>query len=196
MAFDLFAGLPETPKRSDTRERLFFGVMLPEPQAEAALDVLDQSRANHDLRGSAIRRDRLHVTLIHVGDYAGVLPPATVEAAVNAGNAMTSPGFDVVFDHVSSFSGAPGKHPHVLLSDKGVEAMKAFRADLLKSVVRCGLKPLSRQDFTPHVTLSYADRRLPERPIKPIAWRPEEFVLIHSEVGRSVYHTLGRWPFR
>ena len=66
----------------------------------------------------------------------------------------------------------------------------------MQAIVRQGVKPLSRADFTPHVTLSYADRRLPERPIRPISWRPDEFVLIHSEVGRSIYHTLERWPLR
>jgi hypothetical protein len=33
----------------------------------------------------------------------------------------------------------------------------------------------------------------PERAIDPVGWRATEVLLIHSEVGRSTYHTLGRW---
>ncbi len=196
MSYDLFADAGAAPPAQDTVERLFIGLMLPDMQAGQALEVLDQSRTDHGLRGPSIRRDRLHVTLIHVGDYANRLPPSVVSDVNKAADALTPAAFDVAFDRVSSFSGAPGRYPHILLGDEGVQAMKAFRADLLTCVIRHGVKPLSRQDFNPHVTLSYGDRRLPERPIRPISWRPEAFMLIHSEVGRSIYHTLGRWPLR
>lgn len=192
MSGDLF-GRDELPRQI---ERLFFGLMLPDTAARSAVEILDESRDAHGLRGRPIRQDRLHVTLIHVGDYQGMPPQSVIEALKQAGESLAPAAFDLAFDKVSSFSGAPGKHPHVLLSDRGVEALRAFRADLFTAVIRQGVKPLSRQDFNPHVTLSYGDRRLPERPIRPIAWRPDEFLLIHSEVGRSIYHTLGRWPLR
>lgn len=196
MSYDLFAAADDTAPAPETVERLFFGLILPEAQGAEALQVLDQSRATRGLRGNAIRRDRLHVTLIHVGDYANILPGSVVAALCQAADTLAVPAFDIALDRVSSFSGAPGRHPHVLLGDDGVEALKAFRNDLLTAVIRHGVKPLSRQAFIPHVTLAYGDRCLPERPIRPIAWRPTEFVLIHSEVGRSIYHALGRWPLR
>lgn len=196
MSYDLFTASGDTPPLSETVERLFFGLMLPPTQGSEALQVLDQSRAAGGLRGNAIRQDRLHITLIHVGDYANALPGSVVAALRDAADALAVAAFDIALDRVSSFSGAPGRHPHVLLGENGVAALKAFRKDLLTSVVRHGVKPLSRQEFNPHVTLSYGDRRLPERPIRPISWRAEEFVLIHSEVGRSIYHALGRWPLR
>jgi 2'-5' RNA ligase len=192
MSGDLF-GRDELPRQI---ERLFFGLMLPDVAARAAVEVLDESRDAHGLRGRPIRQDRLHVTLIHVGDYQGMPPQSIIDALKQAGESLPAVALDVAFDKASSFSGAPGRHPHVLLSDRGAEALRAFRNDLLTAVVRHGVKPLSRQEFNPHVTLSYADQRLPERPIRPISWRPEEFLLIHSEVGRSIYHTLGRWPLR
>jgi 2'-5' RNA ligase len=196
MSYDLFAAPGDTAPAPDTVERLFLGLMLPGPQAAEAVQVLEHSRVTEGLRGNPIRKDRLHITLIHVGDYANALPGSTVDAVRHAAGAVALPAFEISLDRVASFSGAPGRYPHVLLGDAGVEALKAFRADLLTSVVRHGVKPLSRAEFNPHVTLSYADQRLPERPIRPITWRPEEFVLIHSEVGRSIYHTLGRWPLR
>jgi 2'-5' RNA ligase len=196
MSYDLFSQPGDTAPTRETIERLFFGLMLPEPQGEDAVRILNQARETEGIQGPPIRKDRLHITLIHVGDYANALPGSVVPPLRDAAEAMAPAAFDVVLDRVSGFSGAPGRHPLVLLGDDGVAALKAFRADLLKAVIRQGVKPLSRQEFTPHVTLSYGDRRVPERPIRPISWRPEEFVLIHSEVGRSIYHTLGRWPLR
>lgn len=196
MSYDLFSQPGETAPPPETIERLFFGLMLPEAQAAEAVHILDQTRAAEGLRGSAIRQDRLHITLIHVGDYVNALPGSLAPILRDAAATLAPAAFDIAFDRVSSFSGAPGRHPLVLLGDEGVEALKAFRAALLTAVVRHGVKPLSRQAFVPHVTLSYADRVTPERPIRPIAWRPDEFLLIHSEVGRSIYHTLGCWPLR
>lgn len=194
MSYDLFAQTADAAPATDAIQRLFFGLMTPEAQGDAALSELAASRAEHGLHGNAIRKDRLHITLIHVGDYAGVLPSSVTAALVAAGDSLSLPGFDLTFDRVGSFSGAPGRYPHVLLGGEGLAALRAFRSELLTAVIRQGVKPLSRQEFNPHVTLAYADRRAPERPIRPITWRASEFVLIHSEVGRSIYHTLGRWP--
>jgi hypothetical protein len=31
-------------------------------------------------------------------------------------------------------------------------------------------------------------------PIEPIAWTVADFVLIHSELGKTAHHHIGRWP--
>ena len=54
-----------------------------------------------------------------------------------------------------------------------------------------GLRSLAKKDFTPHVTLLYAERNVEEHPIEPIGWTVSEFVLIHSMRGHV---HLGRWP--
>lgn len=175
-------------------ERLFVGLMLPAAQAEQAAEVRRRSKELYGLGGGEVRTDRLHVTLIHVGDYAGSIR-ADVAAEVSAVIAgMERPSFVVSFDRVGSFGGAPGKHPHVLLGEAGVEALKTFRLSLWEAIHRRLKKTLSNPQFNPHVTLMYGDARLPERAVAPISWRATEVELIHSEVGRSVYHTLGRWP--
>ncbi|HWQ87121.1 2'-5' RNA ligase family protein [Brevundimonas sp.] len=175
-------------------ERLFLGVMLPPDAAAGASKVLDETRADHGLKGSPIRQDRLHVTLIHVGDYAGSLPQTVVADIRTAVEGLSEAAFDVAFDRVGSFAGAPGRHPCVLLGGDGVELLRAFRGRLFRALLRAGVRTLSREAFTPHVTLAYGDRRPPERAIDPLGWRPAEFLLVHSEVGRSTYHMLARWP--
>lgn len=189
-AGDLFGDAPT----STQIERLFLGVMLPPDAAAAASGVLEKARGEYGLRGSPIRRDRMHITLIHVGDYAGSLPRSVVTDVRMAADGLSEGALDVAFDRTGSFAGAPGKHPYVLLGGEGVGALGAFRDRLFKALLRAGVRTLSREAFNPHVTLAYGDQTLPERAVDPIGWRPTEFLLIHSEVGRSTYHTLGRWP--
>lgn len=177
-------------------ERLFLGVMLPPDAAAGASKVLDDARADHGLKGSAVRSDRMHVTLIHVGDYAGSLPQGVVADIRAAADGLSEAAFDVAFDRADSFAGAPGRHPYVLLGGEGVEALRAFRDRLFRALLRAGVRTLSREAFNPHVTLAYGDQRLSERAIDPVGWRPSEFLLIHSEIGRSTYHPLARWPLR
>lgn len=189
---DLFGDAPA----STQIERLFIGVMLPSGAAEAASRILQEAREPYGLRGSPVRRDRLHVTLIHVGDYARSLPQSVVAAVREAADGLSGSAFELTFDRVASFAGAPGRHPCVLLGGEGVEAVRAFRGRLFEALLRAGVRTVSREAFNPHVTLAYGDRRLPERAIEPVGWRADEFLLIHSEVGRSTYHTLGRWSLR
>ena len=69
---NLFGDAPETI------ERLIVVLRAPPEAAEAAVEVARRTRADHGLRGPAIEAGRLHVTLIHVGDYANRLPPRVV----------------------------------------------------------------------------------------------------------------------
>ena len=55
------------------------------------------------------------------------------------------------------------------------------------------MKRLATREFTPHVTLLYAERRVEEYPIEPIRWMVNEFVLVHSKNGHA---HLARWPLR
>ena len=52
-------------------DRLFFALF---PDAEAAMQIAGLARSlreEHGLHGQPLREDRLHVTLHHLGDYAG-----------------------------------------------------------------------------------------------------------------------------
>lgn len=184
----LFGDAPETI------ERLIVILRVPPEAAEAAVEAARRSRADHGLRGPAIDAGRLHVTLIHVGDYANLIPPRIVAEVKAALDGLAASAFDVAFDRAASFAGAPGKHPHVLLGDAGVEAVRAYRDTLWQALVRAGVKMLSRREFNPHVTLMYGDARPPDRPVGPVGWRATEVELVHSEYGRTNYITLGRWP--
>jgi 2'-5' RNA ligase len=70
--------------------------------------------------------------------------------------------------------------------------MRVPRKGLKGSAIRTDRLHLTLA-FTPHVTLAYGDQQLPEQAIGPVSWRAADFVLIHSELGRTKYNELGRW---
>jgi 2'-5' RNA ligase len=74
-----------------------------------------------------------------------------------------------------------------------VERLRSFRRALGAALAGRGLRRLAKRDFTPHVTVLYAERNVEEHPIERVAWTVSEFVLIHS-MGGHVH--LGRWPLR
>ncbi|RZJ01991.1 MAG: 2'-5' RNA ligase [Brevundimonas sp.] len=175
-------------------QRLFFAV---KPDAETAgrISALgDQLKRAEGLSGKAIKTERLHITLIHVGDWDG-LPKGVVDDCQRVGEATDAGAFEVAFDRAQSFSGATGNRPYVLLGNEtDLAAVKSFRADLLRRLASVGVKPKSNLQFNPHVTLLYDPKLAPERAVEPIRWRARDLLLIHSEIGLNKYHELGRWP--
>ena len=167
--------------------RLFFAVV---PDAAAAARI---SRLAHVLKhahrfdGKVIEPGRLHVSLF----FLGGLSEQIVRVASDAAAEVRAPPFEVLFDRSVSFGGGPGNRPLVLVGDEGLDRLKSFRRTLGVAMARKGLRYLTKKDFTPHVTLLYADRNVEEHPIEPIRWTVNEFVLIHSMHGHI---HLARWP--
>lgn len=174
-------------------DRLFLG-LFPDPATAARIDSLgDDVCRRHGLRVTRHQVERLHVTLFHIGDWAG-LPAATVEAAIGAAAALRMTPFDVRLDEVVSFSGNPQRRPLVLKASAGNETLHAFRETLGRELLRAGLGRCVTRTFAPHVTLAYAPQDVAAEPVEPIVWRATEFVLIHSRLGQTRYTQLGRWP--
>ena len=48
--------------------------------------------------------------------------------------------------------------------------------------------------FTPHLTVLYDKKLIPEHPIMPVKWRVSEFALVHSYAGLGRYVIVQRWP--
>jgi RNA 2',3'-cyclic 3'-phosphodiesterase len=182
----------DAPRPSDS---LFFGV-LPGPEAVARIDTLAHAlRDSLGLHGQPRRRDHLHVTLHHLGPYAGV-PPDVVAAACEAASGVLLRQFQARFDRASSFAGGMGKRPVVLLGDPAATGLHGLHAALAARLSLCGLGRGTERAFAPHVTLLYDARAVTEQVIPPVAWTVREFVLIHSLLGRGEYRALGRWPLR
>ncbi len=158
-----------------------------------SLNSPQRLRSKHALKGKPLATERFHVTLHHLGDYAG-LSQGLVDAAREAGAAVATPPFDVLFDRAGSFVGRPRNRPFVLRGSDGVAALAAFQQSLGTTMKNAGLWRRVESHFTPHVTLLYDDRFVEEQPVEGIGWTVHELVLVHSLLGRTEHVVLDRWP--
>ena len=179
-----------------TSDRLFFAI-LPDAQAIARIDrLVHELSEEHALRGKPLGRERFHVSLHHVGDFAG-LPQDVVDAACALAETVTTTApFELRFDRVASFTRKSHNMPLVLLGDAAVLALTGFQHALAAAMAGAGLGRAAGSHFNPHLTLLYDDRRVAERAIEPIGWTAGEFVLVRSLIGRSRHELLARLPLR
>lgn len=182
----------EPPQPTD---RLFFAVF-PDSAAAARIAGIAQAlRSQHGLRGKPLHSERFHVTLHHLGDYAG-LPDDLVAKAGQAAMRVDMPAFEVAFDSASSFSRQLRNRPFVLRGDAGVASLQDLQSALGRGMAACGMGRLVEHKFTPHVTLLYDDRAVEPQPIEPVTWTVRDFVLVRSLLGKTEHRILGRWRLR
>jgi RNA 2',3'-cyclic 3'-phosphodiesterase len=145
------------------------------------------------LKGTPLATDSFHITLYYLGAHAGMPQGVVVKASETAAAIKAAP-FEAAFDSVKSFTDKSGIRPLVLCSSKSLTALNAFQLALSTAIRDAGLRGWTQPRFTPHVTLLYDTRRVPEQAVEPIRWTVREFVLVHSLVGRARHETLARWP--
>lgn len=177
-------------------DRLFFGLYPPADVAEGIASRARQLIARRSLSGAALAAERLHVTLHHIGDYVG-FPRGIADRAMEAGAAVAAKAapFAMTFDRAGSFSNR-GNNPFVLQGGEGLAALCAFQLALGVAMARAGLAAQVARQFTPHVTVLYDPMLLPDTPARPVSWRADELVLVHSLLGQTRHMVLGRWPLR
>ena len=188
------------PGFDDTREKtdrlLFLTYVAPDAAAQIARRVPDL-RAQHGLRGKPVAQDRLHITLNHLGDHAG-LPRDMVALAREAAGTLATAPFEVEFDRVESFENRSSNYPFVLRGGDGLLSLLAFQRALANAMRLTGTRigKWAESNFTPHVTMLYDGRLVVGQPVEPIGWTVREFVLVHSLLGQTRHEVLGRWALR
>ncbi|MFT4066267.1 2'-5' RNA ligase family protein [Paraburkholderia sp.] len=182
-------GLEAPPPPTDG---LFFAVF---PDANTAAGIAKFAQrlcVEARVRGKPLAANRLHVTLRHLGNFAGGLPEEYVDAAKRAAASISMAPFTVEFDAVSSFAKRPRLGPAVMVGDDGVLGLHALHDALEAALKNAGFGPGSQ--FTPHVTLAYGMPWVERRPAEPACWNVREFALVHSLLGRTKHNVLARWP--
>lgn len=186
--------LPGFDPAPEPTDRLFFA-LFPEADAAAQIERLaGRLRQQHGLSGKLLQTGRLHVTLHHVGDHAG-LPADILTRAGEAAASVAMPPFDLVFDRAASFRRSR-KLPFVLLGTEGETPLKVFQEALGTAMKRAGLGRWVASSFTPHVTLLYDDHAVAGQAIEPITWTAREFVLVHSLLHQTRHVPLARWALQ
>jgi 2'-5' RNA ligase len=193
------AGQSSVPGFEEARptDRLFLALFPPSETALQIAELAAQIRNAHALRGRPLEAARFHITLNHLGDYAGLPPDVVRQACAAAAEAASmSQSFAVSFTRAESFAGMPRNRPLVLRGDdEGLSALMAFHKVLgmaLKKTANLG--PWAKPAYTPHVTLLYDDSALDATPVPPVAWTAGEIVLVHSLLGETRHVHLARWP--
>lgn len=172
--------------------RLFIAVF-PDRKAAARIAALAQDlRERHGLRGKSLHPDRLHVTLLFLGDNARL--PLPLVAAQAAGASVRFATFEITFDRVETFTGHMRRQPLVLCGGERIEPLVALQCELAERMRATGLPCPVARNFAPHVTLLYDQRALAGQTVEPITWTVRGFMLVHSLGGRGEYRILGSWP--
>lgn len=171
-----------------------FLALVPEGDAPEHLAALaERLRAERGLKGKVLGAERLHVSLHGIGEYSEV--PSRLVANVAAAVAgLSVPRFDVTFDRVVSFNSGRGKRALVMQAQKAQPALEQLHRALADALRRNGICRDVRSYFTPHVTLLYDGKVVPELAVEPITWTVTGFVLIDSLQGEGRHERLGHWP--
>lgn len=174
-------------------DRLFFAIFPDDAVAAQAVQLGRQLQSAHKLRKAPHQQDRLHITLAHLGDFAGLRMDLVRDASEVAASLCAS-RFDVVLDHVLCFSGSAGQRPLVVLGREGVRRLEAFQHRLDMALKRAGVVRKPTQPYRPHLTLLYGGKDEAAAEVPPLRWTVREFMLVRSFLGQGRYEVLGRWP--
>ncbi len=185
--------LPGFEDDAKPTDRLFFALFPDADAAERIAQCARQLRTDHNLRGTPLQTGRFHITLHHLGDYAG-LRQGVIDMAGKAAAAVKASPLTVTFDRAVSFSSSPRNRPFVLRGDAGLAGLMAFQQALGLEMTKAGLGRWTKSAYTPHVTLLYDDLAVAEQAVQPISWTAREFVLVRSLIGQTLHVPLARWP--
>ena len=186
------------PAPQPPNQRLFLAIFPDEPSARLIHELAGEIRQRHGLSGKVRPRSHLHITLRWIDDYVAI-PPGTVNDVSRACEITTARAapFEVTLDRVVGWGKGLQKHPLVLTGHgDSNDTLLEFQCALWKDLIKCGQPGKGGRDFNPHVTLLYDQRSILEEPVLPIAWTVNDIVLVHSELGSTKYHELGRWKLR
>lgn len=185
--------MPQRARRkfgASQKERIFFAC-LPDAALAARIHAMaEQLKAEKGFEANLILPEHLHVTLYHLGDWAA-LPDEVVRLAKEAASQTKAAHFEVAFARAESFRNRTGVFPFVLTSD--IAPWKTFHDALGAALQKTGLGGATKGEFKPHMTLTYDELRVKPMVVEPITWTVRDFVLIHSQLGKTTHHHLGRW---
>ena len=174
---------------SHPTDRLFLAIFPDSEHATQLAALAGKHLANHRLGSDAVKPDRLHVTLFHLGDYVG-LPPDLVTHAKEALSRVSAPAFTIHFDQIGSFGNRRSKSPLVLTAGEGNAELHALHKQLATHLRASALGSHTRGSFVPHMTMAYNKATVPFEKTALISWPAQEIALVHSLLGQTQHIRL------
>jgi 2'-5' RNA ligase len=170
------------------RHRLFFALR-PEPDTLQGIVSIQQLLASG--RGRPVPRERLHATLLFLGNQEHDEFQQIQETATE----LEFPICGFTLDRVGHF---PRAAVVWLGSNSIPQALQSFQHRLSQALEAAGLV-FERRDWRLHVTLYRDLRKRPAKiDFKPVKWSPRRFCLMESVQTREglLYIERGSWPAR
>ena len=202
---DFFGGVSErslkqaASARDDVAHRWYFTLVPPPAVAQNIERRVVMLTRPYGAR-SPIRAGRLHVSLNGIWRGRDDIEPALIDDALEVGNAVGRPGFDIVFDRLQTFAGNSRSNtggrsivPTVLTCSNGARDLQALYADIRRGMQRLGM-PMAPKAFSPHLTIWYGPERVPDLLLKqPFRWPVRKFWLVHTIKGQKRPDYVGEW---
>jgi 2'-5' RNA ligase len=172
------------------KHSVFFGVY---PDAGPALRAR-QRRLGTDFGIRGGLTDRLHISLVGLGDSVEAPGPPWIDDIASMAAGVRMPAFKISLDRLMSFRGSKRVRPVVLTGEDGALGLSML-CDLIGAALRAeGVG--HRAASTPHVTLAWSAIVVPEQHVEPVTWTAREFFLIDSLQGAGRHDVLGQWALR
>lgn len=199
MQLDLFGG--GAPKlvgtgRSFPTHRWYF-TLLPPPVIAQDMEYFALRMSRRYGARRPVRAGRIHTSLHGIGE-GDEISAEDLDAALEVGEAIRRPAFDVTFDRLMTLDGG-GKgrkgrqFPTVLSCSTGQREIQALHENLRREMLRRGLEG-GPSSILPHVTLWYDTGSVPEQPLsRPFRWRVRQFFLVRTTLGEARPECLGEW---
>ncbi len=168
-----------------------FFALWPDPALQAGIAATAERIARvRAIGGRAIPAERLHLTLLFLGEVA----PEAEKRLLTAAGRVEGRAFDLTLDQAGCFFRSkafwlgPSAVPRKL-----AELGQALRA----AMAGVGLAP-DGKGLVPHVTCVRDIRHVIRPvPVDPLIWPVRQFALVHSELGaKPVYHVVSQWPLQ
>ena len=138
---------------------------------------------------------RLHISLVGLGDGSEPPPQSWIDRVAAGASTVGRAPFLIELNTLTCFSRTRrGLWPIVLRGEDGVIGVSLLCDSILSALAAQGLG--GQPPHTPHLTVSWSERPVPEQRIGPLRWVAREFVLIHSLQGAGRHEVLGRWPLK
>jgi RNA 2',3'-cyclic 3'-phosphodiesterase len=195
IVLDLFYQAPKMRLEHEKDARLhniFFALYPPPEQARVIWRLADRMSEEQGWRGPRVPRERLHITLNHLGGFPS-LPRRLISAAGDAVSQLVMRSFVLAMNRVVSFESRARRSPRVLTGDDGLIGVRLLHGAIQAALAHGGFKHVGPRAITPHLTLARTDGMAPEHFIDPVAWRVREVLLIHSPYGEGRHDVVGRW---
>ncbi len=168
--------------------RLFFALWPDDATRAALADAARKLQARLQPGGRLEKPERLHATLIFLGD---AVPAREEAAAMQVASLLKADPFSLTLDRAGTF---PRRSKLWWLGSSQAAREAIALHDALRARLRLAGVSYDLKSFTPHVTfLRDAGKTLAPTPIEPIRWAVSDFVLVHSQLQPAEYRVIGRW---